>query len=787
MSTSPPPVPKNVLDPGTVESRGFGGDKNQSRDELADEIEEFINENTMSVQTEIRCFMSILLFVTTFTCPPDWAKIHPGFLMKGMCYFPVVGAIVGYVVALVFDMGAVVWELPVVVAAAFSTTISFQITGCLHEDGLADTADGLGGGWTRPQILRIMSDSRLGTFGSAALVMYIFTKLELLAALDKSSWKSYDFNACGNGEEEFCGSHGAGPALVVAHALARLTAPYLIWRCPYIEEDGPKSNFYSFMIRAKFLSSGLRLLFSLLFCYGISAIFYGPYLSFSLVVVVFICAEVSGSYARKKLGGVMGDYLGATICITELMIYSSLAGGSVFKSLKERVEILLDTMSSQEGWKVLMQDEKLRLLTRFILTVTLYQLWCWLVKSIERNNSEKESESKNEISDTTTNKNTSQPSPVKKAAQDVLTSSTSSFMDKYNSVQSYIDCLAKPVGSLGTLEEWAARICALQNSMQPKANPVNAIIFAGDHGVAMPTSDGGEGCSAYPQSVTRAIIQGLQQKVAGASVLAQEIGIDLSVVDVGVIGDIYDGPVVESASDKLSNGTRNFCNEPAMTIEEVDRCLKIGKDTITKAVLKDSCKVVALGEIGIGNTTTASALIAALTGEPVENLCGGGAFASRMVDNDVIKKKIGIVERALKKHIGSLKESFSILSKVGGAEIAALVGAMIEASDRNIAVLVDGFIVTTAALVAVRMKPSVCNVLFFTTKSAEKGQQVAIQQIQAIAREHNLPVPASPALSMGLRMGECTGALLAVPILQSSTAMIANMATIQEILSKNVS
>ncbi|MGK3759374.1 MAG: nicotinate-nucleotide--dimethylbenzimidazole phosphoribosyltransferase [Bacillariaceae sp.] len=778
MSTPPPVAKKNVLDPGTVESRGFGGDKNQSRDELADEIEEFIHENTMSVQTEIRCFMSILLFVTTITCPPDWAKIHPGFLMKGMCYFPVVGAIVGYFVALVFDMGFVLWELPVVVAAALSTTISFQITGCLHEDGLADSADGLGGGWTRPQILRIMSDSRLGTFGSAALVMYIFTKLELLAALDKSSWKLYDFNTCGDGgEEEFCGSHGAGPALIVAHALARLTAPYLIWRCPYIEEDGEKSNFYSFMIRAKFLSSGSRLLFSILFCYGISAIFYGPYLSLSLVVVVFICAEVSGSYARKKLGGVMGDYLGATICITELMIYSSLAGGSVFESLKERLEILLDTRtSSQEGWKVLMQDEKLRLLTRFIFTVILYQLWCWLVQSVDKKSSEKESESKNDVSDTTT-------SPQKKPAQDVLTSSTSSFMDKYNSVQNYIDCLAKPVGSLGTLEEWAARICALQNSMQPKANLVNAIIFAGDHGVAMPNNDGGEGCSAYPQSVTRAIIQGLQQKVAGASVLAQEIGIDLSVVDVGVVGEIYEGPVVESASDKLSNGTRNFCNEPAMTIEEVDRCLKIGKDTITKAVLKGSCKVVALGEIGIGNTTTASALIAALTGEPVENLCGGGAFASRMVDNDVIKKKIGIVEKAMKKHKGTLNESFSILSKVGGAEIAALVGAMIEASDRNIAVLVDGFIVTTAALIAVRMKPSVCNVLFFTTKSAEKGQQVAIQQIQAIAREHNLPIPSSPALSMGLRMGECTGALLAVPILQSSTAMIANMATIQDILS----
>jgi nicotinate-nucleotide--dimethylbenzimidazole phosphoribosyltransferase len=283
--------------------------------------------------------------------------------------------------------------------------------------------------------------------------------------------------------------------------------------------------------------------------------------------------------------------------------------------------------------------------------------------------------------------------------------------------------------------------------------------------------------------VTRAILEGLQQNVAGASVLAQGLGLNLSVVDVGVIGDAYSGKFVNSATNKLSKGTRNFCVEPAMTIEEVDRCLNMGREAITEAENKISCQVVALGEVGIGNTTTASTLIAALTGKPVAELCGGGAFASHTADDDKIKRKTEIVKKALQKHKGSLTESISILANVGGAEIAALVGAMLEASDRKIAVLVDGFIVTAAALVAVRMKPSVCNALFFTTKSAEKGQVAAIEEIQAIAKEHNLPVPASPALSMGLRMGECTGALLAVPILQSSANMINNMATIQDILS----
>ena len=219
---------KNVLDPGTVESRGFGGEKNNSRDEVAEEIEEFLAESTLGLRSETRCFLNIFVFVTALPCPAHWAAIHPGFLMKGMCYFPVVGAIVGCLVSQVFDLGLLLWELPVVAAAALSTAVSFKITGCLHEDGLADTADGIGGGWTRPQILRIMSDSRLGTFGSAALMLYVFTKLQLLAALGASRWEIYDFVACGNEqttsgsantEEEllsYCGSQGAGPALVVA-------------------------------------------------------------------------------------------------------------------------------------------------------------------------------------------------------------------------------------------------------------------------------------------------------------------------------------------------------------------------------------------------------------------------------------------------------------------------------------------------------------------------------------------------------------------------------------------
>ncbi len=531
------------------------------------------------------------------------------------------------------------------------------------------------------------------------------------------------------------------------------------------------------MIRAKFLVSVPRLLFSLLFSYGVAALLYGPVLSIKLILATWVFGEFAGGYARSKLGGVMGDFLGGTICLAELFVYAILAGGSPLNSVERLVGILMDsTKPSSEKLESVLQEEKLHLLVHFAVMCILYQSWCWLVQSSER---KQKDEASNGKANTTKCK---PPSPQKEEAQKVMKSSTSSFLEKYNAVQSYLDVLAKPVGSLGTLEEWAARLSVLQNTLCPKAKNVNAIIFAGDHGVTVAREDGGEGCSLYPQAVTRAILEGLQQNVAGASVLAQGLGVPLSVIDVGVVGDAYSGKYVNSAKNKLAKGTRNFCVEPAMTVEEVDRCLAMGKEAIAKVAEESNCQVVALGEVGIGNTTTASALIAALTKKPAKELCGGGAFASHTADSDKITMKVAIVETALQKHKGSLEEAISILSKVGGAEVAALVGAMIEASERNIAVLVDGFIVTAAALVAVRMKPSVCNILFLTTKSAEKGQVAAIEQIQNIARDHNLPIPASPALSMGLRMGECTGAILAVPILQSSAMIITNMATIQDIL-----
>jgi len=379
-------------------------------------------------------------------------------------------------------------------------------------------------------------------------------------------------------------------------------------------------------------------------------------------------------------------------------------------------------------------------------------------------------------------------------ANKVLANPSSTFQERYNAVQSYLDVLAKPIGALGTLEVWAAKLGALQRSLSPDANNVACLIFAADHGAAAPIAQGGEECSAYPQAVTKSVMLQLHRQVSGASVLARVNNVDLRVVDVGVILGENQPPLDNSKTVvvspmKLPNGTKNFCVEPAMSAEECERCMAIGRESLVQFVEETSSKIVVLGEMGIGNTTSSSALIAILTGKSTEEVCGGGAFATKEASQEVISKKIGIVDRALARHYGTNGsrqrnvQGADALAKLGGAEIASLVGAFLEASSRDIPVLVDGFIATAAALVAVSLSPNVCHVLFFASQSAEPGHRAAVEKIQEIALANSLPIDTKPILSMGLRLGGGTAAMLAVPILQSSAKMLSDMVTIQDIIS----
>ena len=316
-----------------------------------------------------------------------------------------------------------------------------------------------------------------------------------------------------------------------------------------------------------------------------------------------------------------------------------------------------------------------------------------------------------------------------------------------------------------------------------------AYLFNSDHGVAKDKSDGGMNCSSYPQAVSRKVCEGLDHGIAGASVLARCNNVSLQVIDVG----LSDGPtqyewsnkVVHSSDSKLDGGTKNFCRGSAMSKEEVERLILVGRKETSKVINEHNIDMMLFGEVGIGNTTTSSALIAALTGVDVQLLCGTGASTTRDgIDDDVIAKKISIIKEAMNYHKASslLGKPLKALEAVGGAEICAMVGGMLESSECNVPILVDGFITTTAAMIASMIDSSVTRTLLFATQSTEKGQAIALNVIKDIALSNNYPAPTQPALYMSLRMGEATGALLALPLCRSACAIVSELATLNEVL-----
>ncbi|KAL7550057.1 hypothetical protein ACHAWF_013343 [Thalassiosira exigua] len=295
-----------VLSPGTVESRNA-----TNRTQISAEIQAFLdgsdgNGASQGLASEFRTFFTIWMFLTRIP-GPSWVDLHPGFLMRGMSYFPVVGSILGLIMCTIFDFCHESLGLPATIAASFAILHGLYITGCFHEDGLADSCDGIGGGWSKSQVLKIMTDSRVGTFGCAALCMFLYTKLELLGSLGASTWA---LGTCS----------GAGPAIITSQTLARLSAPYLIRTKDYVAEVGPKSPFYIFMVEAKHLVSWGRVFFASLHSFGLGALLYGPRFSAGLVLSVLSVAHFFGRKGDYLLGGVMGDFLGGTICICEIVL-----------------------------------------------------------------------------------------------------------------------------------------------------------------------------------------------------------------------------------------------------------------------------------------------------------------------------------------------------------------------------------------------------------------------------------------------------------------------------------
>lgn len=490
----------------------------------------------------------------------------------------------------------------------------------------------------------------------------------------------------------------------------------------------------------------------------------------------------------------MGDYLGATICVTEVYLLTILLLSGMYDEHHQVLATIGNFVSNITDGSAsvstlmgqLMSSPELFSLARFVVVITFTYIWCSNVGLppvfVRKTVAEKGDTDEIQIALVSGEKGTDAKDDTLDC---ILNDDGNDFTERYDAVRNYLDSLAKPVGSLGTLEDWAGRLAALQKRSKPTVNNVACLIFAADHGVAKDVKNGGMGCSAYPSSVSEKVVIGLDNGLAGASVLAECNNVDLRVIDVGLATDTdWAGDTVRSAENKIVGGTKNFCKGNAMTSEQVEQCIQAGRLETGKAIDELSCNVIVFGEVGIGNTTTSAALIAALTGRNPVDLCGSGASTSRDgVNLGILEKKVSIVNEALNYHGASTMKGlpYKALKLVGGAEIAAIAGGIIEASERNVPVLVDGFICTTAAMIACQMNPMASRAVLFATASTEIGQTIALEEIAHIASANGLPAPGGPALSMKLRMGEATGALTAVPLLKSACAVL-SMGSLQQVL-----
>lgn len=313
--------------------------------------------------------------------------------------------------------------------------------------------------------------------------------------------------------------------------------------------------------------------------------------------------------------------------------------------------------------------------------------------------------------------------------------------------------LTKPPGSLGRLEEIANRCAAIRESFDLTAGRPRIVLFAADHGVCA------EGVSAYPREVTAQMVLNFLRGGAAINALARSGGIELQVVDVGVATPVPHAS--ELIGRRVANGTRNFCQGPAMTDAEMAAALETGIELACDSA-SAGCDLLGFGEMGIGNTTSASAITAALTGEAIQAVVGPGAGA----DEAILARKRSAIERGLALHAASLGTPLGILRCVGGLEIAAMCGFCLGAAARRVPLVMDGFIATAAAALAVRLCPAASGYLFAAHRSAEPGHAYLLQ---TLAQE--------PLLDLGMRLGEGTGAALAMKLVQAAVAAFTQMAT----------
>lgn len=326
----------------------------------------------------------------------------------------------------------------------------------------------------------------------------------------------------------------------------------------------------------------------------------------------------------------------------------------------------------------------------------------------------------------------------------------------YGIAQKRLDSLTKPLSSLGRLEEFARRLVAITENQNPILDKKVIFTFAGDHGVTE------EGVSAYPKEVTPQMVFNFLRGGAGINVLARHAGSDVVVIDIGVDYDFsgLDGLL----KMKVVHGTTNFTTGPAMTREEALRCIGVGIE-VANDYAKRGYKIFGTGDMGIGNTTPSSAIAAVITGRPVSDVTGKGTGIS----DEALKRKIAVIEQGIMLNRPDQDDAIDVLSKIGGTEIGGIAGLILGAASNRIPVVIDGFISAAGALIAYCLEPKVKDYMFAAHNSVEIGHKAILDKIGL-----------KPILDLDLRLGEGTGAALAMFLIEAGLKIYKEMATFGE-------
>ena len=313
----------------------------------------------------------------------------------------------------------------------------------------------------------------------------------------------------------------------------------------------------------------------------------------------------------------------------------------------------------------------------------------------------------------------------------------------------------KPLGALGMLEELALKVGLIQQTLTPQLKQPTMLVFAGDHGIVA------AGVSPYPQAVTAQMVLNFLQGGAAINVFSKQNNMRLLVIDSGV--NYQFEPSADLIDVKIALGTRNYLLEPAMTIAQCEQALNRGAE-IVNTQIADGCNIFGFGEMGIGNTSSASCLMSVLCNFPIEQCVGRGTG----LDDIGLAHKTNILAQAISLHHLDSADAMQVLATFGGFEIAMMVGAMLQAAEKQRILLIDGFITTAALIVAVKLQPEILHYCVFTHSSDEFGHQKMLDFLKV-----------KPLINMGLRLGEGTGAALAYPLVLAAVNFLNTMASFE--------